>query len=228
MKILIRDGDWWLGEALAARLKSDGHTVATVPHTTVIGHDEASDIMVKGYDALVIFGYARESGDPSSLIDHSTRQTYNLLHSASNAGVKRCIYVSSLKLFSDYEENLTVTEKWRSLPPSDNADLLACHLGEITCKEFARDRRIQVATVRLGFPIVKGDAAAARADGRTAAVAADDAIEAVRLTLLSDKLAQWQDIHVQSVVERQRFLMHAAHELLAFPAPSGAAQSQGQ
>ena len=222
MKTLIRDGDWWLGEQLADRLQADGHETKTVPYDDVLGHDEATDRLVSGFDSLVVFGYTRDSGDPSALIDHSTRQLYNLLHSASNAGVKRCVYVSTLLLFKDYEENLTVTEKWRSLPPSEDPSLLACHLGEIVCKEFARDRRIQVATLRLGFPLVKGAASAAKRGGETAAVASADAVEAVRLALASEKLAQWQEIHVQSQVDNQRYLMHAAHNLLAFPAPSGA------
>ena len=221
MKILIRNGDWWLGEQLTERLTSDGHTVETITYDTEIGHDEATDELVKGADAIIAFGYVKEADAPTQ-IDCSTRQLYNLLFAASNAGTKRCIYVSSLELFSDYEENLTVTEKWRSLPPSDNSALLACHLGEIVCKEFARDRLVQTATVRLGFPIVKGDTEAAKAAGETAAISADEAVEAIRLALISDKLSQWQDIHVQSAVENQRFLMHAAHDLLAFPAPSGA------
>jgi nucleoside-diphosphate-sugar epimerase len=222
VKILIRDGDWWLGEQLVTKLKADGHETKVVPYSDVIGHDEAPDGLVRGFDSLVVFGYAKTGGSPTTVLDHSTRQLYNLLHSASNAGVKRCVYVSTLALFSDYEENLTVTEKWRSLPPSDNPALLACHLGEIVCKEFARDRRIQVATLRLGFPVVKGNRAAARRGGETAAVSSDDAVAAVRLALAAEKLSQWQEIHVQSPVDNQRYLMHAAHNLLAFPAPSGA------
>lgn len=222
MRILIRDGDWWLGEHLVSRLQSNGHETSVVPYGDVLGHDEATDELVQGFDSLVVFGYSRDSGDPTELLDHSTRQLYNLLHSASNAGVQRCVYVSTLLLFQDYEENLAVTEKWRSLPPSEDPALLACHLGEIVCKEYARDRRIQVATLRLGFPVVEGNSKAAAGSGETAAVSTDDAVEAIGLALLSEKLAQWQEVHVQSSVENQRYLMHVAHNLLAFPAPSGA------
>lgn len=217
MKILIKDGDWWLGEQLAAALGGDGHETTTVPYSTVIGHEEEADRLVEDADALVVFGHAREPGDPSALLDHSTRQLYNLLHAASEAGAARCVYVSSLRLFEDYEENVTVTEKWRSLPPTEDVPLLACHLGEIVCKEYARDRRIQVATVRLGFPIIRGDRAAAQSSGESAAVAGDDAVEAIKRVLTADTLAQWQDIHVQSPVEHQRYLMHAARTLLGWP-----------
>lgn len=217
MKILIRDGDWWLGDQLAAMLGDDGHLTAPIPYSVELGHDASTDEVVEGYDALVVFGNTQQSGDPGALIDHSTRQLYNLLHAASNAGATRCIYVSTLRIFEDYEENLTVTEKWRSLPPSEDVPLLACHLGEIVCKEYARDQRIQVTTVRLGFPIIDGDRAAAEASGETAAVSATDAIEAIKRSLTADTLSQWQDIHVQSPVKNQRYLMHAADRLLSFP-----------
>lgn len=214
MKILIRDGDWWLGEQLASALADDGHLTTPLPYGTELGHDEATDTLVEGSEALVVFGYTREQGDPSALLDHSTRQLYNLLHASSVAGAKRCVYVSSLRLFEDYEENLTVTEKWRSLPPTENVPLLACHLGEMVCREYARDRRIQVATIRLGFPIVQGGRTAAQASGESAAVSGDDAVDAIRRALTADTLAQWQDIHVQSPVPQQRYLMHAAKSLL--------------
>ena len=217
MNILIRDGNWWLGEQLSAALKKDGHNVSQVPSGTVLGHDEATDKIAAGADALVVFGYNKEQTDPSAMIDHSTRQLYNLLHAATEAGAKRCIYISSLELFADYEENLTVTEKWRSLPPTENVPLLACHLGEIVCKEYARDRKLQVATIRLGFPVIQGNRGNAASSGETAAVAGDDAVTAIRSALGSDKLAQWQDIHVQSPAPDQRYLMHAAGNLLSFP-----------
>jgi nucleoside-diphosphate-sugar epimerase len=217
MKILIRDGDWWLGEQLSAALKKDGHNVSQVPSNTVLDHDEATDKIAAGADALVVFGYNKEQSDPSAMIDHSTRQLYNLLHAASEAGAKRCIYISSLELFADYEENLTVTEVWRSLPPTENVPLLACHLGEIVCKEYARDRKLQVATIRLGFPVKQGNRSKAAGSGEAAAVSGDDAVLAIRSALTSDKLARWQDIHVQSPVPNQRYLMHAAGKLLGFP-----------
>lgn len=214
MKILIRNGDWWLGEKLASALETDGHSNTTVPYSVEVGHEEPTDDLVNGSDALVVFGFIRSQNHPTEMIDHSTRQLYNLLHAASEAGVSRCIYVSTLRLFEDYEENLTVTEKWRSLPPSEDDPLLACHLGEIVCKEYARDRRMQVATVRLGFPVLDGDSKAAVSSGETAAVTGDDAVDAIKRALTADTLAQWQDIHVQSKVPNQRYLMHAAEGLL--------------
>ncbi len=214
MKILIRDGDWWLGHELSRALEGQGHQVTIVPYDTAVGHDDSTDSLVKGVDALVVFGYNREPTDATSIIDHSTRQLYNLLFAASEAGVKRCVYISSLKLFSDYEENLTVTEKWRSLPPTDDVPLLACHLGEVVCKEFARDRLIQVVTLRLGFPIVAGNLDSAESTGESAATCSEDAIDAITGALTSESAPQWQDIHVQGHVSNQRYLTHTAQDSL--------------
>ena len=207
MNILLRDGDWWLGQALTNELESDGHGVANVPYSEEIGHEETSTALVGGIDGLVVFGHTGRASDATEAIDHSTRQLYNLLHAASESGVKRCVYVSSLELFRDYEENLTVTENWRSLPPTDDSALLACHLGEVVCKEFARDRRIEVVNIRLGFPIVEGGTLDTEASGASAAISAEDALGAIVNALSEDLNRQWQVIHVQSKVTNQRFLM---------------------
>jgi hypothetical protein len=55
---------------------------------------------------------------------------------------------------------------------------------------------------------------AAESSGETAAVTGDDAVDAIKRALTADTLAQWQDIHVQSKVPNQRYLMHAAESLL--------------
>ena len=227
MNILITQGKSSLAAALAGRLSAD-HSVRLTDvddgdgvSQCDLGHDGATDDLVRGIDAIIHIGYnAVDSGGASEILDYHTRGTYNLLTAAAEAGVSRCIYLSTLRLLEDYEENLTVTEKWRSLPPSEDALLLSCHLGEIVCKEFARDGLIDVVTLRLGFPLVCGDRQAAVDSGESAAVSLDDVFTVVERSLTAD-VARWQDVHVQSPVPNQRFLMHAAGELLQYPTASG-------
>lgn len=227
MNILVTQGKSGLAAALASRLSAE-HAVKLTDvdigdgvTQCDLGHDSATDDVVSGIDAIIHIGYnAVDSGDPTELLDYHTRGTYNLLTAAAEAGVSRCIYLSTLRLLQDYEENLTVTEKWRSLPPSEDPLLLSCHLGEIVCKEFARDGLIDVVTLRLGFPLVCGDRQAAVDSGESAAVALDDVLTAVERSLSAD-IARWQDVHIQSPVPQQRYLMHAAGELLQFPSASG-------
>ena len=226
MNILITRGKSSLAAALARHL-SASHTVRLTDvgadggneaiTQCELGHDSSTDDLVRGIDAIIHIGYnAVDSGDPSELLDYHARGTYNLLTAAADAGVSRCVYLSTLRLLEDYEENLTVTEKWRSLPPSEDPLLLSCHLGEMVCKEFARDGLLDVVTLRLGFPLVCGDRQAAVDSGESAAVSIDDVFTALERSLTSD-IARWQDIHVQSPVPRQRFLMHAAGEILRYP-----------
>ena len=230
MNILITQGKSSLAAALAGHLSASnmvrltdmvsGDADAGIFQCD-LGHDSATDDVVRDIDAIIHIGYnAVGSGDPSELLDYHTRGTYNLLTAAAAAGVSRCIYLSTLRLLEDYEENLTVTEKWRSLPPSEDPLLLACHLGEIVCKEFARDGLIDVVTLRLGFPLICGDRQEAVESGESAAFSIDDVFTVVERSLTAD-IARWQDVHVQSPLPRQRYLMHAAGELLQYPSASG-------
>lgn|GEM_PF-175143 len=240
MKVLITSASSGIGQTVASALgKHDLRLTDLAGHAGSAGrgrasiqpnelnHDDATDKLVAGLEAIVHIGYAdssagpawQQAADATALLDYYSRRTYNLLLAASNAKVERCIYVSTLRLLQDYEENLTVTERWRPHPPSDDPALLACHIGEIVCKEFARDRLIKTATVRLGWPVVPGARAKAARSGETAAIAIDDVATALNAALKAE-IEQWQDIHVQSPVAHQRFLMHAAQKFLSFPSPA--------
>ncbi|MSQ08154.1 MAG: NAD(P)-dependent oxidoreductase [Dehalococcoidia bacterium] len=225
MKILVTSAMSAMGRTVAGALKkhdvkltdlTGGCTGGIVANN--LNHDAETDRLVDGVEAIIHTGYEGQEGDASSLLDYYSRRTYNLLLAASNARVDRCIYISTLKLLQDYEENLTVTERWRSHPPSNDPALLACHIGELVCKEFARDRLIKVATLRLGWPIVTGQRSKATATGETAALATDD-LATVLNAALGAKIEQWQDVHVQSPAPGQRYLLHAAQKLFSFPVP---------
>ena len=176
-----------------------------------LGHESETDRLVAGIDAIVNIGYQGQYGSNTHLMDYHTRRMYNLLQAASNAGVKRYINISTLKLFQDHEENLVVTEKWRSDPPADDIELLVAHMAEYVCKEFARDRLIQVVNLRLGWPFV-GDSLAGSDD--TAAISHDMIGESITAALTTEELIQWQDIHVQSPVDHQRFITKTAARFL--------------
>jgi len=173
-----------------------------------LGHESETDDLVAGIDAIVNIGYQAQTGSSPHLIDYHTRRTYNLLQAASDAGVKRYINISTLRLYQDHEENLVVTERWRTDPPAEDTELLAAHMTEYVCKEFARDRLIQVANLRLGWPF---DSTAA---DDTAAVSSGLIGAAIEEALVSEQLIQWQDIHIQSPVARQRFITNTAAKLL--------------
>ena len=118
MNILITAGASALAQDLARALSKE-HSVRLTDVVDVqtqlpfvrcdLGHDEATDRLVAGVDVLIHLAashseYAERTSDNSEisanrLIDYQTRCTYNLLHAASEAGVPRCIYASSLVSF---------------------------------------------------------------------------------------------------------------------------------
>jgi len=184
----------------------DNATGDIVPNE--LGHESETDDLLKGIDAVINIGFQGQSGSPAELMDYSTRRMYNLLQAASDAGVKRYINISTLRLYGDHEENLVVTEKWRTDPSAENVGLLNAHMAEYVCKEFARDRLIQVVNLRLGWPFNSTD------ENDTATVSTELIGAAVKEALVSEELSQWQDIHVQSPVPHQRFITKTAASLL--------------
>ena len=212
MTVLVTNTDSPLAADVADRLGTD-YQVRRTRWDELLEADAATADLVAGAGAVVHFGYARASGPAGELIDHATRRSYNLLLAAAAAGVERCVFVSTLRLFTDRPAHLTVTEQWRARPPSDDAALLACHLGEIIAKECARDRLLRVATLRLGYPEVLGDRQVLRPEHGTAAIASEDASLAISRALRAE-LGQWQEIHVQSPVPGARYLMREAERLL--------------
>lgn len=181
-----------------------------------LGDDTATDQLVSGIDAIVNVGYeGQNSNDASHMIDYHTRGIYNLLWAASEVGVSRVINLSTLKLMASYEENLAVTETWRSLPLASDTALLSAHLCETVCKEFARDRKSVVANLRLGWPILNGGRDSVRESGSDSALSAVDLGYAIDAALRAE-LRQWQDIHIQSPTNNQRYLTLKAHDLLFF------------
>ena len=176
-----------------------------------LGHGSETDAILASMDAIVHIGYdGYTSDDANDMIDYHTRRTYNLLWAAAELpGSPPVINISTLKLMSAYEENLVVTENWKPLPHAGDVAMLSAHLCEIVCKEFARDRMLPVLNLRLGWPITEGGRDSAAASGSDSAVSAHDVGAAIDAAL-SARLPQWQTVHVQSPVARQRYRTDAA------------------
>lgn len=224
MRVLLSPGDSDLVRSLRGRLTGhaavldDGQAPSGGPGG---GTAPAAVDAPSGVDAVVVDGLpgGGESGpvDPSAALDRATRLTYDLLRAAAESGVSRCVYLSSLRLLADYPDHYTVTEGWRTLPPSGDAALLGCHLGEIVVREFARERRLQVVTLRLGYPVVPGARAALNGAHGDAAICTDDVAAAVGAALTAPVGAPCTVVHVQSPVPEARYLMDAAKDLLGYP-----------
>lgn len=166
MRLLITGASTPLGRALAARLHP-GHDLRLSDSEATggdiefvacdLGHEGPTDALVEGVDALIHIPRAAQAGDGAA-IDAHTRQTYNLLLAALQAGVRQVILASSLDLFAPYDEDMAVNENWRPLPSTDTATL-APHLAEFVAREFAHDGALKVLCLRLGHLVDVADTA---------------------------------------------------------------------
>ncbi|MDP6962522.1 MAG: hypothetical protein QF595_13615 [Dehalococcoidia bacterium] len=169
-----------------------------------------TDDLVSGVDAIINVGFEGQTGTDTPLMDYHTRCIYNLLYAASCAGVSRFINISTLRLYENHEENLVVTERWRTDPSAEDVAILGAHMTESVCKEFARDRLIDVVNIRFGWPFVETISPDC---SQTAATSHGLIAATVNESLLTDLLEPWQDVHVQSPVKHQRFITNTAAKL---------------
>ena len=209
MKVLITAAGRGLSRQLADSLGSDHEVLLTdredvsTGHAFVrsdLNHTQPTNDLVRGVDVIVHSGAIDSRDSISDQLDYQMRCTYNLLWAAWREGVPRFVYISSLKLMEGYDPSYAVTESWKPTPTLD-LDVLCYHLGEIVCREFAREKKTEVTILRLGEITAVSDT-----NPSTSALYEDDALEAIRLSLTSDH-SGWLDIfHIQSDVPDARFL----------------------
>ena len=236
MNILITAGASLLAQDLAETFSQEHSVrltdVADVPTPLPfvrcdLGHDAATDRLVEDVDVLIHLAasyseYAERTANDSDisanrLIDYQTRCAYNLLQAASEAGVSRCIYTSSLTLFADCDDDWAVTEQWRPRP-STEPQVLAQHLGEFTCREFAREGRIAITCLRLGNLGQPGDTVNSTTDPMW--LARNDAVHAFQCALAAPA-EPWAIYHIQSAFPGARFATDRARDAIGFAPLSG-------
>ena len=182
-----------------------------------LGHDESTNELVKGIDTIVHIAQSppelkAQVNEPENFeIDFQTRCTYNLLIAASAEGVKHFIYASTLRLFEQHGEDWTVKENWRPRPHTEGT-VLAKHLGEFTCREFALERKIKITCLRLGTIVTEEEAA--NSELNTMWLEMNDAVAAFQGAI--DAPSNWGIFHVQSEFPGSRFDISKTKEHLKF------------
>ena len=227
MNILITGASAPLSRHLASAL-GGRHTITLTDIDDAPGvvrcdleHDDATSELVRGMDVIVHSGQTDGNADVSERLDTAMRRLYNLVWAAYEEGVPRVVFLSSLSVMGRYDEGLAVTEGWKPAPTTD-ADVLGFHLGEFICREFARERRIEVVCLRLGDLVWNADGQLS-----TPALYPDDALRAIESALTVDisegyagSRSYWGLFHVQSVVTNQRFLIATAEARLGYTRPA--------
>ena len=221
MRILITSVSQPFPQKLATSLRRDDDILLTdrVPVSANgnfvqcdLNHDPTTHDLARGVDAIVHWGQVDPGSDDSDPLDFQTRCTYNLLWAAAEEGVSRCVYLSSLHIMESYDEELEVNEYWKPRPTTD-VPQLSTHLGECVCREFSRERKIDVICLRLGN-LVWEEGQAAQS---SSALFVENAIQAVRNALALDvhrAKPSWRIFHIQSAVPNARFPTAAAQQIL--------------
>jgi uronate dehydrogenase len=219
--ILITSGGGRLAQALAAGLKETWSIRLTErapirsEHEFVhcaLGHDSATDEVVRGVEAIVHVAEPLPEETPEQQIDFLTRCTYNLLWAAAEAKVPRIVFLSTLELMTGYEPSYTVSENWLPLP-SMTTIVMAKHLGECVCREFAREGKTQIVVLRLGKVVRAGEVKDQPADPLW--VEERDVAHAVSSSLTA-KLNIWQVFHIQADSPGARFSVRRARAALGY------------
>ena len=226
MNVLITSAASDLAQQVATAL-SEAHTIRLTELHDVesnfdfvqseLGHDEATNKLVRGIDTIIHIAEVpsqllAEAEQPDNYaIDYQTRRTYNLLMAASEEGVKHVIYASTLRLFEQHGEDWTVTESWRPRPSVDSF-ALSKHLGEFTCREFAREGKLNITCLRLGNLVTAEATVTAEYDSMWLEM--NDAVAAFDCVLSSS--SPWQIFHIQSEFPGSRFLVGKAKSHLEF------------
>lgn len=227
-RVLITSGETELAQVIADHLGRDRGVRLTgltavpsrFPFTACqLDHDSATDELVQGVEAIVHVAEPPSGADDRKQIDHLTRRTYNLARAAVDAGVERLLFLSTLELMTGYDEEFLVSERWRPLPTT-RPSVLAKHLGEYTCREFAREQKLQVIVLRLG-KVVKAAAVKGQApdplwvEEREVAQAVAGALDA-KLSDHAQGVGRWRVFNVQSEFPGSRFPVANAKGALGY------------
>ena len=161
MKIAITGAAGVIGRSLVPFL-SQSHDVSpsdlkpgpSVKQADVL-NPEAIVALCDSMDAVIHLAAAHwqdnlsDHENATRILDTRLKGTYNILHAAMQAEVKRVIQVSDVCVYNGYDEDLIVSEDFLPLPDT-SAYQQSVYLSELVGREFARLSSGLVMTLRLG------------------------------------------------------------------------------
>lgn len=227
-RVLVTSGHAELSSIIARELGRDHEIRVSAPvdiqtefefAKTHLDRDESTMLAVHGADAIVHVAEPMPDADDTARYDHRMRCTYNLLWAADEQRVRNVVYLSSLRMMTAYDEGWKVDEDWQPLPtPASQA--LPDYLGEFTCREFAREAKLNVIVLRMGnimWSEALGDGHLDRlwVDPRDVA----HAVSRAAATLLNTDpppFGRWSVFHIQADTPRARFSVDTAKRLLGY------------
>ncbi|MFN0166259.1 MAG: NAD-dependent epimerase/dehydratase family protein [Bryobacteraceae bacterium] len=178
-----------------------------------LSHDRSTQLAVQGVRAIVHVAEPLAGASGGQQVDYQTRCTYNLLTAASEEGVPRVVLLSTLDLMTPYDPTFTVGESW-SPRPVPEPRVLARHLCEYTAREFAREGRVTIVTLRLGHVVKAEEVKDQPFDPLW--LEERDMIQAVAGALEAKVDNPWSVFHIQAESPRARFTVARAKSALGY------------
>jgi nucleoside-diphosphate-sugar epimerase len=239
MRILITSAASPMARAVAAELKDD-HQLRLLDDDPALetGEEEVGEVVrgslldadavwqaVRGMDAVVHTAEppaAPKTGNQDSMakqqfmLDWATRGTHILFQAAVETGVRRFVYGSTLEIFSSYPEDVYISELWKPRPGPE-MPAMSRYLGELVCREFARDFPVTATALRLGRIVIEEEVEGQRPDAMW--LDRRDAAQAFHLALNRDRgddlrfTARWALYHICADIHNPRFLIDSARTI---------------
>ena len=229
MRILVTGAASALGQEVAAALATNENAQLRLIDDCAAQRQDVEWIAARLTDSDAVSQAVRDvdvvvhTGEPppapeseEALLDHATRGTHVLLQTAVEAGVKRFVYGSTLEVFRAYPDTVYVTEYYKPLPPTEMV-VLARYLGEITCREFAREHPITVTALRLGKLVREEEVAGRERDLMWVDIR--DAAQAFCAALARDAsvslnwVPRWAVYHIAAPIAHPKFLLDRAKSM---------------
>lgn len=236
MKILITGASSRLAQAIVTELGQD-HQLrlmdsvpvepvgkAEVFQGSLLNPDDAWKA-VRGMDALIHTGEpppdlpVTELQRDQMLLDLATRGTHNICKAAVEAGIKKLLYASTLAIFSPYPDDVYISELWKPLPTPDMVPM-SKYLGELTCREFARDYMVTITALRLGELVLEEEVTGQAPNLMWLDLR--DAAHAFRCALKRDAShhvwwsARWAMSHICADIPNPKYLIQNAAQAIGY------------
>ena len=168
------------------------------------------NFLIDKSDTLIHFTRNEFLTDNDSL-NMYLRNTYNLLFSAIQKGIKKIIFISDLNIFNYYPGNYIINENWHPKPSTKILDLYS-HLSEFIVKEYARSFPVKVMNLRIPEFFEPGK----QYKKEDIYISFEDYYKIINHTIEYNTYRNYEIIHAHSNVNNLKFSLNKMNKFLSF------------